>query len=179
MSSLVIALISVLVILAAMTGLVTGFTGPQAQIGETVKRSAELYGEVSRTGMASLEVDITSGPSGFFIDWSIRNTGQTELRGFEDWDVIVAYQDSSGSGLVTRRLTYSSSDPPAVNDWTVQGVYLDAEALTDEVFDPGIVNPGEELIISAQLSPVIASGTTNQVTLAVSNGVTVSAQFSN
>lgn len=168
-----------MVILAAMTGLVTGFTGPQAQIGETVKRSADLYGEASRTAMSSVDVAISSGPSGFFVDWTVRNTGQTELRGFEGWDLVVTYQDSPGSGLVTRRLTYSASSPPAVNDWTVTGVYLDAGALTDEVFDPGIVNPGEEMVISAQLSPVIAAGTTNMVTVAVSNGVTVSTQFSN
>ena len=168
-----------MVILAAMTGLVTGFTGPQAQIGETVKRSAELYGEASRTSMGSVDVSISSGPSGFFVDWTVVNDGQTELRSFEDWDLIVTYQDSPGSGLVTRRLTYGSTDPPAVNDWTVEGVYLDAGTATAEVFDPGIVNPGEEFIVSAQLSPVIAAGTTNQITLSVSNGVSVSTQFSN
>lgn len=179
MSSLIIALISVMVILAAMTGLVIGFTGPQAQIGETVKQSTELYGDISRTGMSSVDLTTSSGPSGFFIDWSIGNTGQTELRDFENWDLIVTYQDSPGSGLVTRRLTYGATDPPAVNDWTIEGVYLDAGTLSSEVYDPGIVNPGEEFIISAQLSPVVAVGTVNHVTIATSNGVSVSTQFVN
>jgi hypothetical protein len=179
LSSLVIALVSVLVILVAMTGLVTGFTGPQAQIGETVKQAGSLSGEVSRTALGSLDVSVTSGVAGNFADWSLRNEGQTELREFDKWDVVIIYQDNPGSGLVVQRLSYSPTDPPGVGNWTVSGIYQDAGTLTDEVYDPGILNPGEEVIISAQLSPAVAETTTNRFTLAVANGVRVTTQFVN
>ena len=179
MSSLVIALVSVMVILVAMTGLVTGYTGPQAQIGETVKETTSLYGEVTRTALTSLDVTVTSGVAGNFADWSVRNDGQTELREFAKWDVIIIYQDEPGAGLVVQRLAYSATDPPGVGNWTVSGIYQDAETLTPEVYDPGILNPGEEIVISAQLSPAVAEGTVNRITLAVANGVRVTAQFVN
>ncbi len=166
-----------MVILAAMTGLVTSFTGPQAQIGETVRESSDLYGDITRTELTSLSVSVIS--AGATVDWSAGNVGQTQLRVFEDWDVVIVYQDSAGSGLQVQHLTYTTNVAPSAGEWTVTGVYRDAGTLTAEVFNPGIVDPGEEFIIRAQLSPVIASSTTNTITLAVENGVTVSAQFTN
>lgn len=171
------ALVSVMVILAAMTGLVTGFTGPQAQIGETVKESSSLYGAISRTELASIDVSVIS--AGATVDWFVSNTGQTQLRVYEDWDVVIVYQDSASTGLVVQRLVYTTNASPLAGEWTVTGIYRDAGTLTAEVFNPGIVDPGEEFIIRAQLDPAISTPTTNSVTLAVENGVTVSAQFAN
>ncbi len=166
-----------MVILAAMAGLVTGFTGPQAQIGETVKESSSLYGDISRTELASLSVSVIS--AGATVDWSVGNIGQTQLRVYSDWDLVIVYQDSAGAGLQVQRLTYTTNASPSAGEWTVTGVYRDAGTLAAEVFNPGIVDPGEEFIIRAQLSPSIATPTTNTVTLAVENGVTVAAQFAN
>ena len=177
MSSLVIALVSVMVILAAMTGLVTGFTGPQAQIGETVKDATGLYGSISRTELSSQSVSVIS--AGATVDWSVANTGQTQFRVFSDWDVVIVYQDSAGSGLQVQRLTYTTDVTPAAGEWTITGIYRDAGTLTAEVFNPGIVDPGEEFIIRAELSPSIATPTSNSITLAVENGVTVSTGFAN
>ena len=177
MSSLVIALVSVMVILAAMTGLVTGFTGPQAQIGETVKDATGLYGSISRTELSSQSVSVIS--AGATVDWSVANTGQTQFRVFSDWDVVIVYQDSAGAGLQVNHLDYTTNVSPSAGEWTVTGVYRDAGTLTAEVFNPGIVDPGEEFIIRAQISPVIAASTTNTITLAVENGVTVTEQFTN
>ncbi len=166
-----------MVILAAMTGLVTGFTGPQAQIGETVKESSDLYGEIARTELTSLNVSVIS--AGATVDWSVGNIGQTQFREYADWDVVITYQDSAGAGLQVQYLTYTTNASPAAGEWTVTGVYRDAGTLTAEVFNPGIVDPGEEFIIRVELSPSIATPTTNTITLAVENGVTVSAQFAN
>ena len=177
MSSLVIALVSVMVILLAMTGMVTSFTGPQAQIGETVRESSGLYGEISRTELTSLSVSVIS--AGATVDWSVGNIGQTQLRVYEDWDLVIVYQDSAGSGLQVNHLDYTTNVSPSAGEWTVTGVYRDAGTLTAEVFNPGIVDPGEEFIIRAQISPVIAASTTNTITLAVENGVTVTEQFTN
>jgi hypothetical protein len=177
MSNLVLALVSVMVILAAMMGLVTGFTGPQAQIGETVKRASGLYGEISRTELSSVNVSVIS--AGATVDWTVSNSGQTQLRRFEDWDLVIIYQDSAGSGLQPQYLTYTTNGSPSAGEWTVTGIYRDASTLTAEVFNPGIIDPGEEFIVRAQLSPSISTPTTNTVTLAVENGVTVSAQFTN
>ena len=177
MSSLIVALVSVMVILAAMAGLVTGFTGTQAQLGESVKQSAELYGDIKRTELGSIAVSVLS--AGARVDWSVRNEGQTELREFDKWDLLVVYQDSPSAGLQVQRLTYTTNGTPSDGEWTVSGIYQDATLLVDEVFDPGIVNPGEEFIVRSQLDPAISTPTTNSLTLAVSNGVKASAQFAN
>lgn len=166
-----------MIILAAMAGLITGFTGPQAVLGETVRETSELYGDIERTELSSLTVSVLA--SGARVDWSLKNEGQTLLRQFDKWDLIVLYQDSPSSGLQAQRLTYTSDAAPASGEWTVSGIYQDAGSLTAEVFDPGIINPAEEFILRAQLSPSISTPTTNTMTLAVANGVKASTQFAN
>ena len=59
----------------------------------------------------------------------------------------------------------------------VSGIYLDAATLTPEVFEPGILNPDEEMVIQAQLSPSVAMTTTNRITISSHNGINDSTYF--
>jgi len=47
----------------------------------------------------------------------------------------------------------------------------------EEVFEPGILNPGEVLFLKLNLVPSPGSGTTNMVTVCTAKGVVASAQF--
>ena len=113
------------------------------------------------------------------LDFTVANNGQSQLRQISDWDVIVWYEGASGSGLQIVWLTYTTSATPSAGEWTLTGIYEDAGTFDPEVYQPGIVNPGEELIIRAELGPAVAASSSNTVTLAVEQGVAVTAVFTN
>ena len=63
------------------------------------------------------------------------------------------------------------------NEWTVEGIYLDAGTSEPEVFDPGIFNPDEEIVLRMQINPAIEPGAANLVTVVTENGVSATAIF--
>jgi hypothetical protein len=176
LSNLILALITVAIVIGAITGFAQGSVRPQATLSNSYKAMEARAGEAARTGMASLSVSVQS--AGARVDWTIRNSGQTKLRDFSGWDMVIQYQDQPTTGWVIKRLAYTTANPPGTNQWTVTGIYLTAPT-TPEKYEPGIVNPSEEFVIRMQLSPAIAQNTNNSLTLAVLNGVTATALFSN
>ena len=113
------------------------------------------------------------------LDFTLQNSGQSQLRRVSDWDVIVWYAGATGSGLEIRRLPYTTSPTPSAGEWTLTGIYEDAGTSDPEVYQPGIVNPGEEFIVRAELGPAVATSSSNTVTLAVEQGVAVTEIFTN
>jgi hypothetical protein len=61
-----------------------------------------------------------------------------------------------------------------VNQWAVAGIYTDAEANIPETYNPGILDPGEELALHISVAPPIAHDTAVRVAVATDNGVSAS-----
>jgi hypothetical protein len=59
----------------------------------------------------------------------------------------------------------------------VTGIYADAKHGIMEAYDPGILNPGEEIMIEVHLPHTVALASQVQVTLAVKNGANLSTVF--
>lgn len=175
MASLIVALFAVMIILAAMAGYATSSIDSQDKITISVKAVRDKTGEISRTSVSSLGTLVTSNSR---LDFTVKNSGQSRLRQISDWDVIVWYE-GSGSGLQIEWLTYTTSGTPSADQWTLTGIYKDAGTVDPEVYQPGIVNPGEEFIIRIELGPAAATSSSNTVTLAVEQGVAVTAVFTN
>ena len=127
--------------------------------------------EIMRTELATLSATMTAADT---LEVALRNRGQTKLTSFSKWDVIVKYY-KSGSYHVTW-LPYIDGSP-GNNEWTVSGIYLSSENLTAEIFEPEILNPGEEMIIQAKLSPGIQKGTTCDVIVSTPNGISDALSF--
>ena len=128
--------------------------------------------EIMRTNLSTLSANLTA-PN--WLEVTLKNNGQTKLSDFARWDVIVQYYDSGGSYNV-KWLPYVTG---ALGDdqWTKKGIYLNAAGDTPEVFEPGILNPGEEMVIEAELNPKVGAGTTNDVIIFTPNGVLASISF--
>ena len=94
---------------------------------------------------------------------------------FDDWDLIFEVQEDPGLDVVY--LTYSSTTPPATSTWAVQGIYLNASSSTAEIVDPGIFNPGEEMVIVANPSPSVVANTYDRVTFVTPNGIVTKVIF--
>ncbi|MFC1869711.1 hypothetical protein ACFLYE_00395 [Chloroflexota bacterium] len=130
--------------------------------------------EIMRTELATISATMTAADT---LEVALRNRGQTKLTSFSKWDVIVQYYDSGGSYYV-KWLPYTDNATPGDNEWTKKGIYLDAGSETAEVFEPGILNPGEEIVIRAKLNPAVGVDTTNLVVTSTPNGIPASISFS-
>ena len=129
---------------------------------------------IMRTDLSTLSATL---PATNRVEVALRNSGQTKLSDFARWDVIVQYYDSGGTYYV-KWLPYIEGTP-GDNEWRKKGIYLNSENLTAEVFEPGILNPGEELVIEAKLNPPVGVGTTNLVVTSTPSGIPASITFSN
>jgi hypothetical protein len=128
--------------------------------------------DIMRTNIAALSASMSAANT---LNVRVRNSGQTKLASFDKWDIIVHYTDGSAMEHVTW-LPYSSSLED--NRWTVTSIYyVDAGGDHPEVFDPGILNPEEEMDIRCQFYPAIGSGTVNMIAISTPNGITVSKTF--
>jgi len=54
------------------------------------------------------------------------------------------------------------------NSWTVNSI-------TNDVFEPGLLDPGEEMQIQMRINPVIGCGTTGTIVFTTEQGVTTTA----
>ncbi len=136
------------------------------------KQMESVTGEIARTNITSLGAETADGVT---VDWALANAGETKLRDFDHWDVILQYYDESQNYSI-KRLSYTSGTP-ADNEWTVEGIYLDVASETPEVFEPGIFNPDEEMKIRMVVNPAVGTPNANLLTAATANGVHVSAIF--
>jgi hypothetical protein len=134
----------------------------------------EQVGDRDETIMrTNLSAATTNMPDANTLEITMENTGQTKLADFEKWDIIVQYYDEA-SNYHTLWLPYTSG-VPVNNEWTMSGILFNGGA---EVFDPGVLNPAEQIQITAQLNPSVGVGFTNMVVVSTSNGITVSTHFS-
>lgn len=99
------------------------------------------------------------------LELAVQNIGQKALSSFDNWDTIVEYADGS-----TSYITYKESGTLENNEWTTAGIFITNSGL-EEVFDPGILNPEEELIILINMYPQISIGDTVRVTVATPGGI--------
>lgn len=176
MENVIVAVFCIaLVLIGAMTIAQSSLNSTDT-IAEAWKQMENTSEEISRTNIASIGA-VTLTPAATTVKVTLENTGETKLEEFDEWDVIVQYRDTNAD-LLVKRLSYTSS-PPGNNEWTVDAIYLDASTSATEVFDPGIFNPDEDLIIRIELDPAVGTPTANLATIATHNGVATSAVFTN
>ena len=129
---------------------------------------------IMRTNLSTLSA--TYLPSNK-LEVVLRNNGQTKLTDFEKWDVIIHYYDN-GSTYYVKWLPFTENVTLGDDQWRKKGIYLNADNLTAEVFEPGILNPGEEMVIEAKVNPVVGLATANMVVTSTPSGVPASINFS-
>ena len=167
MENAVIALISIAIILGGTLTLMLSVMPSIDMFSTSWKEMTQRAGDMTRTQISTDNCTVLGG--GNQVEVTVRNEGGVSLADFDSWDVIVKYYTDNTTYRVTW-LPYDSSDPPAADDkWTGEGrIYFNGSA---ETVEPHILNPGEDMRILMQLSPVVAENTTNWVTISTPNGV--------
>ncbi|MDP6452620.1 MAG: hypothetical protein QF898_04865 [SAR202 cluster bacterium] len=175
MANLIVVLFAVMAIVTGAVSLTGAALGSASSASDAWNQKSERTGAAGRTELTLITADINS--TGTDIDISIRNTGQTALTEFTWWDVLIQYYDTANNVNLNAAWLTSTTTSPVSGEWAVQGIYLDAANATAEVYEPNVLNPGEEMIIRANISPTIPTQTNNQVTIATPNGIRLTAPF--
>lgn len=173
METVLAALIVVTFFLFAVLTFSHTYLSGQDSLQIAWREMEDRLGERNRTNLTP--VSSTTQSNGSVIELTFQNDGDTKLADFDQWDVVAQYYQASGSYQIIW-LPYVAGEP-ANNEWTVAGIYLDAASLQAEVFEPDILNPGEEMVVRIRVSPPVGLGTTNLAAVATSNGVGVTTLF--
>jgi flagellar protein FlaF len=157
------ALISIVAIALVIVSTVTMTMG----LFQSATGLADSWHQIEQQAASVRQTEINLVPpdnySGGPINLVVLNTGQANLGDFPSWDVIVQYQGND-------YITYSESYPPADNRWTINGIYITGNG--SERFDPGILNPGEEINMVINLQPEIGTEEAARISVTTPNGVT-------
>jgi hypothetical protein len=129
--------------------------------------------DIMRTELSPVSTDIELISGADPLEIVLVNTGQTKLADFEKWDIIVQYFDD-GAVYHVQWLPYVPSTN-ATYEWDIGWIKMNGQA---EVFDPGVLNPGEQMMIKTKLDPSVGENTTNMVVISTPSGVTCSTYFS-
>ena len=135
---------------------------------QAIDRDAERAG----TGVELVSLSYASPQ----VEAVLRNTGRVGLRDFPSWDVWVNYQEPDTTHHA-QRLSYTSAATPADDQWSVEGIYIDAAPGKGEAWQPGIVDPTEEVKLLLRLDPAAADPQSNETIVGLPNGVTVRMAF--
>ena len=158
-----------LMVIGGMT-MARGFLSSVDDTSVNMQVVSQRNEEIMRTNIAVREI---VQPSANTLQIYVNNAGQTKLTDFPKWDVIVHHMDDNDTHYVTW-LPYKSAEPGS-NEWTVTGLYTASNQ--PEVFDPGILNPDEVMLIEAKIDPDIKTESENLVVITTPNGVTVTKSF--
>lgn len=160
-----------LMVIGGMT-MSQGFLSSVDSTTNNIQALSQRDEEIMRTNISILEATQNNEDT---LLVTVKNNGQTKLADFEKWDVIVQSEDADNETHVNW-LPFDES-APGNNEWSVQGIYMDSGGTAPEIFEPGIVNPDEGLVIICQLDPPVGEGTVNLVSVSTPNGITVSKTF--
>lgn len=173
METVLTAFLVITILLFAVLTLFQAQLAAQDTLQIAWQEMEERTGDQARTDLTSLAAATKS--SGSIIEITLRNDGDTRLTDFEQWDVIVQYYTASSKYQVAW-LPFVIGEP-AHSEWMVLGIYQDAAAATSEMYEPDILNPGEQILLRLRVNPPVGPNSSNLATIAAPNGVTVSAAF--
>lgn len=161
METILVSLVSLALIIISSVTMAISTMQSTNKVADSWKQMEAQSSDINRTDINALP---PSSYTGGVIDLTVKNDGQTNLNAFSKWDVIVQYQDGN-----VAYLTYTATYPPEDNEWTVKGIYSSGE--TPEIFDPDVLDPGEQMIVAVMLNPAMGVGDTCRITISTPNGV--------
>jgi hypothetical protein len=167
MDNVIAAFILITLLLFVGLSLFQGIVQAQDGYNLSLLEMEERLSEQARTELSLVNAEVKN--LGTTMEITLKNDGTERLSEFDDWDLIVHHY-SAGSVLNIAWMPYVNAEPLS-GQWTVVGIYMDAAMLESEVYEPEILNSGEELLIRLRVDPAIETGTTGLVVLSTENGV--------
>ena len=163
--AVVVLICIALIVFGGMT-MAQGFLSSTDSAALSMEDITVTKGETMRTEISLIDARRIGAD---LVEVTLGNTGQLKLASFSKWDVIIQYYDVDHA-YYTKWLRYTEGTP-SDNEWHQTGIYLDAGDETAEVFEPGILNPEEEMKIEVKLDPPPRAGTAVDTIISTPNGV--------
>jgi hypothetical protein len=162
MTTTVVCIICLALIVVGCVTLSQGILTSADTAALSAQQLSVREGEMIRTRLTGISASL---PAANTLQAVIENSGQTKLASFEKWDFIVQYYDA-GDNYYVNWLPYNAGTP-GDNEWQKTGLYFNGQP---EAFEPGILNPQEQLGLEAILNPAAGYRAVN-LTLATPNGI--------
>lgn len=172
MASAIVSLISIAVMATAMLTLIQGGFFSAEMLSRSWKAMETNAGDIART---KIEIIATSTDSSF-VYVTLKNSGQVAWDSYADWDVMVQWYTAPGAYKI-EWMGYTAGGTPDLNHWAVTGIYRNAASSLAEVFEPGILDPAEEMKIKVKPNPPVGPSTNNWLVIITPNGVSTSTLF--
>ena len=140
-----------------------GLTNTAVTLSDASSQIANLENKWLKT---SIEITIDNPPGAdATFDFEIINTDLEKLWDFDDFDVIITYDNSDTT--YTETLTYNSACPPVAGEWCIN-------SWTDDIMDPEILNNGETITIRAEVNNSLQSNSDLIIIVSTQNGIVAS-----
>lgn len=167
MENAIPALVIGAILLVASSLMARGSLQTYDQLGASIREMETRLGEQSRTRLAVVSATLDGERDTLTV--LLRNDGQTRLANFARIDLIVTYFD----GPTTTRTTWLPyvAGTPSPGAWTVT-------AIAGDLFEPGILNPGETAQLVVELESPVEPGKTNLIVIAAETGSSLTYPFS-
>ncbi len=174
-------LVTVVIIGISSYLFLTGALFTMDTLSNSLKRINEIDNARLKTDIEIGNVSVTaSNPdSGSDINVFINNTGATKILNseFKYMDVLVHYYNYTGTENITIYgwIPYNDTDGDSSalqdNEWTVVNI-------TQDLINPGIFDPDEEMKIVVRVYPPIKENSTNWLKVVTPNAVSDAKYFS-
>lgn len=171
MATIVVSIICIAMIVVGGMTLSQGILTSADVTALSVEDMSIRENEINRTVLETRRAAKLSWAE--YLRVTVKNTGQIKLAEFEKWDVFVQYYDSAGNYTITW-LPYTD-ETPGNNQWQNARIGLNGPI---DFFEPGILNPFEEMTILARTMPVSGNATTGNITITTPNGICETISFS-
>jgi hypothetical protein len=163
MATILVSIICIAMIVVGGMTLSHGILASTDTAALSVDEFSVREGEIARTRLDTLRAEYLTWAERLRI--AVQNAGQTKLASFGKWDLIIQYND--GGSWYTVWLPYTKGEL-GDNEWQKAKIGLNGPS---EFFEPGILNPGEELVMLASLNPLPGDNTSGEMTVVSPNGV--------
>jgi hypothetical protein len=163
MATILVSIICIAMIVVGGITLSHGILTSTDTAALSVDEISVREGEIARTRLDILRAEYLSWAD--LLRVTVENVGQTKLACFDKWDLIVRYSD--GGSFHTLWLPYTTGGLHD-DEWQKARIGLNGPL---EYFEPGILNPGEELVMLAKLGPLPGDNTTGELTVVSPNGI--------
>ncbi|MCJ7605554.1 MAG: hypothetical protein MUO19_05915 [Dehalococcoidales bacterium] len=167
MSKLVVSLISIAILTFIGSTMYQSFMNSWDNVTTEFTAVASRTENLVRTSLTPVSTYLLPGRQ--VLEITLKNDGDSVLSDFEEWDIIVQYYDYLNN--FTNTWVDYSEGALADNQWQVKGIYLDAGNGTAEMIDTGFLNSDEEIVIQAQLSPMVHISAQNLAIVSTPGGV--------
>ena len=156
-------LVAAIIMISTVVMARSGYTSVD-RMAQSWQVMEDRLGQQARTELTVVETSMDESKANLTV--RLRNDGQTKIADYARMDVLVQYFSESGERYV-RWIPYTSGALES-NTWTV-------ESISNDTFEPNVLNPSEILEMQIRINPPIGAGSTGWIIVSTENGVTATA----